>query len=353
MPTVDYLVQENSYGREDWIDRWRGLLMLCIVAFHVAGALLPACTGEPKDSLTFFADQLATFHTRGFFVIAGMLWHPRSGFLEFLRRKVKRLLVPYFVFGFVWALMFAILGNRFCAMATTDTQACTLTFWKPFVSVLLADGWPDGVGFRVINVLWFLPCLFLVEIIYFWIDRIMPNKYWQIVLLPVCFSINGFVFKPDIFWCLNLVPRFIACFILGRVMFCNEQIKIARVVKILSAILLFILVCHPRLISQISTVFGLGQWSDFTRGMLGVAACAALAQALPSGMLGVVGRSTIGILVTHKVFVMLMQLTRIHIQSEYALWSVMLVGNAAIVSLSLLSTIGLRRWCPYVLGEFK
>ena len=37
--------------REDWIDRWRGILMLCIVAFHVGGALLPKCEGLSSDMM--------------------------------------------------------------------------------------------------------------------------------------------------------------------------------------------------------------------------------------------------------------------------------------------------------------
>ncbi|MGN0854427.1 MAG: acyltransferase family protein [Kiritimatiellia bacterium] len=193
--------------REDWIDRWRGILMISIVAFHVIGAIAFCCSGEAETAITFCKNRLAMFHTKGFFVISGILWRTGESFGDFAMRKAKRLLVPYFVFGFAWALLFVFLSRYFPYFNSGE-----LTFWQPFLSVLLADGWPEGIGFRVINALWFLPCLFLVEIFYYWIARFIPNTRRQLALLPVCFALDGLISKPDIFWGLNLVPRFLIFF---------------------------------------------------------------------------------------------------------------------------------------------
>lgn len=339
--------------REEWIDRWRGLLMLAIVAFHVAGAMAISSMDEAKAALTFTADMFATFHTRGFFVIAGLLWRPGLRFRDFLPHKAKRLLVPYFIFGFAWALLFAFFANRFGMLATADTQTVTLPFWKPFASVLLADGWPEGIGFRVINALWFLPCLFLVETIYFWIDRIIPVKYWQLALLPVCFALNSLIFKPDIFWSFNLVPRFLACFIVGRTLCGMKGLKVNRFLALVAAAGLSFIVLQPHVVKSILKFAGMAEWSDFVRGMCGVFACAMLAHAIRSRLFVLFGCATMGVLVTHKAFIMGVQIFHFQFENPISTLS-FLFGITVLVSVSsYFATYIIRKWCGWSLGERK
>ena len=339
--------------REDWIDRWRGLLMLAIVAFHVAGAMISSSTEEAKVVLTSVTDMFATFHTRGFFVIAGLLWRPGLRFRDFLLRKAKRLLVPYFLFGLVWALLFALLGNHFDVLAATDAQTATLPFWKPFLSVLLANGWPEGIGFRVINALWFLPCLFLVETIYFWIDRMIPARSWQLALLPVCFALNSLVFKPDLFWSLNLVPRFMACFIIGRALGRLVGLKVNRLWALSASIILFFIVSQPHIVKSIVKLAGIAGWSDFLRGMCGVIACAMLAQVIRLRLLALFGCATMGVLVTHKAFIMGMQIFRFQFYNPTLTLSILTMMTITVSLISFYVTCIIRKYCKWSLGEFK
>lgn len=337
--------------REAWIDRWRGILMLAIVVFHVIGALRPSCMSEAESVLSCFYEQLATFHTKGFFFIAGLLWRSGDMFGSFLKRKARRLLVPYFVFGIAWALLFAAIGDRFSMMVVTDAQTDSIAFWHPFVAVLRADGWPNGMGFRVINALWFLPCLFLVEVCYYWLDRALPCKYWQLLLLPVCFALNQLLSKPDVFWSFNLVPRFLIFFIIGRTFVGLKGVRINKIVALVIASGLFTLVCQPYVVKSLCTLIGFWGWFDILRGLCGIIACAMLAYALPIKMLAVFGCSTIGVLVTHKAFIMVFQLLHLQITSTYMAMTTVAAVSVVVSITSFVATSVLRRWFKWSLGE--
>ena len=338
--------------RESWIDRWRGILMLCIVAFHVMGAMVPCCDGDANNTLTFFIDRLGMFHTKGFFVISGMLWRPGISFGWFLKRRAGRLLVPYFIFGFAWALLYVVLCNYFQSLAVTDVQSNDLTFWQPFVSVLLADGWPNGMGFRVINALWFLPCLFWVEIFYYWIDRFIPIKYCQLALLPVCFAIDGWIAKPDIFWSLNLVPRFLLFFIVGRVFLGKDVfLRMKFITKVVTSTLLIVAIYHVPIVKNLAFYIGVQPWSDIIRGICGIIACALISQMIPSDIMVTLGKSTIGILVTHKAFILALQLFNVRFSSCYIALASSVIVSAVVCALSLIATCFLRKWCKWALGE--
>ena len=281
-----------------------------------------------------------------------MLYHAGVPWLGYVKNKCKRLLVPYFVYGFAWAALFSIGGVWFSCAATTGGHLPDMAIWKPFVSVLLSNGWPDGVGFRVINALWFLPCFFIVEIIYYWVDRMIPDKYWQIFILPVCFTLDKLLSPFDILWSINLVPRYLIYFIVGRMFFYKRQMQSNLLVKIALVITMFFLLAKPDIIKSIAILLGLGQWTGLFKGLCGIVGCAILSQILPLRILSITGRYTIGILVTHKIFILGMQVIPFQIKSE-----IQIVVIAIIVTIiswigSLFATAVLRRWCKWTLGEF-
>lgn len=334
--------------RKDWIDRWRGILMICIVAFHVMGAIAFYCNVEANTAIAFCKNKLAMFHTKGFFVLSGILWRSGLLFADFAIRKAKRLLVPYFVFGLAWALLFVFLYRYFPCFNSSE-----MVFWKPFISVLLANGWPDGIGFRVINALWFLPCLFLVEICYYWIDRFIPKTDYQIVLLPVCFALDRLISKPDIFWSLNLVPRFLLFFILGRVFLKMDSCRnIKNIPKFVMLVFLMAASCYVPIVTKLSSFAGVSQWSDVIRSFCGVLASMLVAQLISLKFLAVVGKYTIGILVTHKAFILILQLVKIRIEHPVTALLIACAWSLVVCIISLIAARILQRYCKWTLGEY-
>ena len=136
------------------------------------------------------------YHMPLFFFLSGMLFakgrYPK--FSEFVAKRAKRLLLPYLVYSLAtWAVWAAFRYLRH------DTVA---SYFAPLLQTFLGQG---SGAFMVHNsALWFIPCLFVVELMYFFISK---YKDWLNVL--ICFAacavsyLLGHFYK-DAWW--NLLP---------------------------------------------------------------------------------------------------------------------------------------------------
>ena len=60
--------------REDWIDRWRGLMICVIVLFHVIGVVAPFADEAEAMILRHASAFIERFHVVSFFVLAGVIF---------------------------------------------------------------------------------------------------------------------------------------------------------------------------------------------------------------------------------------------------------------------------------------
>ena len=112
-----------------------------------------------------------TFHVPLFFFLSGVTFHGEALDIKiFLKKKVVALLVPFFVWALISTGIFAVMSS-FISMQTTlqSSQA------NPLISMLM--GYCDAN-----SPLWFLPCLFIVEIL-MWIVTKLGSKMGGIVYL--------------------------------------------------------------------------------------------------------------------------------------------------------------------------
>lgn len=122
-----------------------------------------------------------SFHIPLFFALSGMVFNKSKyeNFGCFIRKKVKSLLVPYFLFSIVtWAVWagFAYL-----------THQKDVNYLMPLMETFIAQG---SGGYLVHNVpLWFVSCLFVMEMIYYFIADF--RQIW-ITLLTISFAICSF-----------------------------------------------------------------------------------------------------------------------------------------------------------------
>ena len=87
-------------------------------------------------------------------------------FKDFVIHRLKSLMLPYAMFSVVTWLIWA--AFNYISHAEVD-------YWSPLLQTLLAQG---SGGFLVHNVpLWFVPCLFIIEIIYYWIDCLKKQSH--------------------------------------------------------------------------------------------------------------------------------------------------------------------------------
>ncbi len=150
--------------RSEYIDIAKGLGILAVIWGHI---IVKHWTGKVVYS----------FHMPLFFFISGMLFvkekYPAFG--AFAKVCARRLLVPYVCYSVItwgiWALFHWI------------TRSPVDSYWAPLLQTVLAQG---SGQFMVHNSpLWFIPCLFAVEMMYYPISKF--KDVWTLVLsIVVC-----------------------------------------------------------------------------------------------------------------------------------------------------------------------
>lgn len=152
------MVKLLTKKRIDYIDITKALGMLTIMWGHIA-------IGK---SVTF----VYTFHIPLFFFLSGMVFvqDKYPDFWSFVKRRIQTLIVPYIVYSFItWAIW---------AVFSYVSHAKVDSFWMPLLETFVAQG---SEGYLVHNVpLWFVSCLFVVELAYFWIAK-LPD-IWNLII---------------------------------------------------------------------------------------------------------------------------------------------------------------------------
>lgn len=144
-------------ARIAYIDLLKGICIVLIVAIHCN--LFSEERGVPPALTAMRVVPL-------FFFLSGLFFRPYSGFREFLLRKVNTLLVPYLFFQLTFG------AGLFLKALLTHT----LDQYSPVAVVrfFTVDNGP----------LWFVRCLLLLNLIYFVLDKWLPDKALR---LAACF----------------------------------------------------------------------------------------------------------------------------------------------------------------------
>ena len=136
----------TSPARIRWIDAAKGIGLLCVILGHLHIPLV--------DTWVYF------FHMPLFFFLSGFVFSGgKYDFQTFLKKKLRSLVLPYFTLGGViflfWCLLYVMEGRP------GDDY---LQMLKNFL--VQEHFWT----------VWFLACLFLTELIYYGIHRLLGKK---------------------------------------------------------------------------------------------------------------------------------------------------------------------------------
>ena len=118
-----------------------------------------------------------------FFFLSGMVYNPSKyeRFKDFIKSRIKSLLIPYLFFSIAtWVIW---VGHNLVLKLPVDN------YWYPLFQTFIAQG---SGGFLIHNVpLWFVTCLFVVEVMYYFI-----SKFSELMNLTICllFAFIGYVF---------------------------------------------------------------------------------------------------------------------------------------------------------------
>lgn len=148
-------VVRQSCERLPWVDSLKGVGIILVILGHSA---IP-------DSVH---QMIYRFHMPLFFFLSGFLFRGEfSG--QWARRKVNRLLVPYFLYGLLSVAVFYVVKGFSLSEMTYGLLALS------------------GIG-----ALWFLPCLFLAEILGAWAIARCPGGRMRI-LIALIIAVVGYV----------------------------------------------------------------------------------------------------------------------------------------------------------------
>ena len=137
-----------------WLDNAKALGIILIIFGH----------SIPHSYLSHY---IYSFHVPLFFFISGYLYKAgKYNFREFLYKKIRTLIIPYLCFAIISYLYWFFVVRNFSLSGT----ALTLDTTKPLIGILYGIG---SGGFEIpMNVaLWYLPCLFVVEIIFYFVKK--------------------------------------------------------------------------------------------------------------------------------------------------------------------------------------
>jgi fucose 4-O-acetylase-like acetyltransferase len=162
--TLDNPLQKK---RVDYLDMLKCLGMFIVVSGHI------------HPDYKWFSLTVHCFVIPLYFLLSGMTFK-RSKFpslWEFIKHRAKTLLLPYLMFSLVtwafWAVFNVVSHNQ-------------VNLWGPLLQTFIAQG---SGGFLIHNVpLWFLPCLFVIEVLYYMIDK-LPE--WANITVCILLSVLG------------------------------------------------------------------------------------------------------------------------------------------------------------------
>ncbi|MBQ8189551.1 MAG: acyltransferase [Lachnospiraceae bacterium] len=206
-------MEQKEIRRENWIDATK-VIAISIVILNHSGIVIPG--------VNFWGGM---FFVPAFFLLAGYTYLPKDETYGcFVKRKAKRLLIPYFVANF---LIFGcsivkdlLLGN----FALNKTLLSLLGIFYGRNQLFMNVDWEQNIYFmKILNApTWFLPALFLTLISGEAICRKVEGKRNKlIVIMLILFAVLPLfhIMIPVLLpWSLDSLPCFLIFFLLGYIL---------------------------------------------------------------------------------------------------------------------------------------
>jgi len=149
--------------RIKYIDSIKGIAILLMLLGH--------CMSQ-KNMLSMW---ISSFNMPLFFIISGFLFSYRNKnnqeFQSMIKNKILKLMVPYFIFSLILAIFF-------CVLDFLNSGEFMSNLYKYVIRIIELKG---------IESLWFIPCLFITEIVFYLINNKFDKKTTYIMVLSIYF----------------------------------------------------------------------------------------------------------------------------------------------------------------------
>ena len=137
-----------------------------------------------------FDKWIHAFHMPMFFFVSGWFFRQKESLGAQIRKLVRSLLIPYIVFELVqWAVLLIFIPEY------RTFEVLRYVFWENTYKIPVASG-ASGIS-PIPGAMWFLTALFLAEILYIFLDRILGQN-WKLHVVVAVLAVLGM-----------LLPRFL------------------------------------------------------------------------------------------------------------------------------------------------
>ena len=170
----------------EWINILRGFAIFLIVFGHAIGY---------SNGLKEVSRYLSSFYVPLFFLISGYLFNEKKEekMSTYIKRKAKRILIPYFVFAILSLIPYYLFGGEIQENLNSKNSISN-NILGSICTVFYGSG--HGNTLSQNSPLWFLPCYFIVVVIAkFAYDKTKNFKYKSAVLALFFLIIGGIVYK--------------------------------------------------------------------------------------------------------------------------------------------------------------
>lgn len=177
----------SKKARIEYLDQARGIGIIAVIIGHIASG----CTKQ----------IIYSFHMPLFFLIGGMFISDKYSVNQYIKRKARELLIPYYVTCGVMCIL-AVL----CEMVNgSDIYAIRSTIREWILASLYASGSIEPFGIKHIGAIWFLWAMFFALCLV----RIIISTKYPIIILLVCVS-WGLISSQYIWLPLSIQAGFVA-----------------------------------------------------------------------------------------------------------------------------------------------
>lgn len=305
---------------------------------------------------------LYSFHVVLFFILSGYTFKIKKdeSIKEFIWKKFKRIMVPYFIWAILFLIPYMIFGSN---IGNTLDTSSSFDFKQQIINIIYGNG--NASALKQNTSLWFLPALFSIEILYYIIiyniNKLKINKIIIIIpLLIVSYLSNNYlnIYLP---WGINTSLVIGVLFYIGYLckeynLFSKEKIFRIRFIIILF-IIGFLAFYFNDTVSCVDYKYGNLTLALLSGFCLSVCIIYLSFKISKNRILEYIGRNTMGILIFHKIIILLFQtkmgiissiLRNSNIIAEMSLSTIIVFVS---IICSIIGTETIKKVLPFAIGE--
>lgn len=334
------MTQNNIKKRIEFIDLAKGFCILFVLFTHAKGGF---------DVSSAFDLAMASFRMPLYFILSGLFFKEYNGLLDFAKRKTNKLLIPFVFFYIIIALCFPfVIEAMYSGFIKNEGINYLFCFYNENF-----NGMPMGI--------WFLWCLFIVNILFYTLIIISKNLKYQIATLIILSIILGWAgiylgqerinLPLYLDTALTAIPFFCFGYIIRKftnVLYPNRYDKYT----IPFAIICFVLVytfAYDRLSFRMNE-FDVNAFSVYACGILGAMGTLFLSKRIKHlPFVSTMGRYSIMVLCSHQIIMLALHLAikQYDINNWYGVWIVFVITS--VISYLLISPM--KKFLPYVTAQ--